>query len=192
MRLFHKKKELLKKIVAKKNFLIFRIFFLRLCSRVTTAIFYVNMPQNILHNIYFYWIFWRGGGNNVKKKKNRACNTAHRYGEPWKKKFKIVQQTPGELWKLLFGYANCRRLWRKYYLWCIQFHQLHQLQCYLHFQQSSQPWKNEIELGSKVCDREQFTIRVRSVACAIFIFFFTLFPLPLQKIQKKYMLWRIF
>ena len=31
--------------------------------------------------------------------------------------------------------------------------------------------KNEIELCSKVCDREQFTITVRSVACAIIIFF---------------------
>ena len=30
---------------------------------------------------------------------------------PWRKEFKIVQQTPrGERWKLLFGYANCRRL----------------------------------------------------------------------------------
>ena len=36
----------------------------------------------------------------------------------WRKEVKIVQQTPrGALWKLLFGYANCRRLWRKYYLW---------------------------------------------------------------------------
>ena len=38
------KKKKLKKIVVKKSFWIFRNFFLRLCSRVTVAIFYENMP----------------------------------------------------------------------------------------------------------------------------------------------------
>ena len=51
------KKEFMKKIETKKTFWIFRNFFLRLCSRVTTAIFHMNMPQNILHNIYWFEFF---------------------------------------------------------------------------------------------------------------------------------------
>ena len=42
---------------------------------------------------------------------------SHNNEAPWRMKFKIVLQPPrSELWKLLFGQANCRRIGRKYYL----------------------------------------------------------------------------
>ena len=70
----------LKIIIAKIFFWIFfEFFFWGFYSGVATYIFYVNFPYNILHNIYLYRIFWRGG-TMWKKNKNRACNTSHRYG----------------------------------------------------------------------------------------------------------------
>ena len=56
--------------------------------------------------------FVRGEGTHDNKAPRfvRGEGT-HDNKAPWRKEFKIVQQTPrGERWKLLFGYANCRRL----------------------------------------------------------------------------------
>ena len=41
--------------------------------------FFFSYPSQ--HIFFLNVLKGGGGGNNVKKNKNRACNTAHRYGE---------------------------------------------------------------------------------------------------------------
>ena len=56
--------------------------------------------------------FVRGKGTHDNNSPGFVRGEGTHYNkEPWRKEFKIVLQPPrGELWKLLFGWADCRRL----------------------------------------------------------------------------------